>query len=637
MQTSPSNGLVRGPVRYHTCSKVQSPCHLHLPDPSHAARHPTERPPSPPASRALRHSDRDARAGDRRQHGDLQPARHGRSAPASLSGCRPAAPDRLRRHRPSRLAADLLAAVPDAGGAERRDGRRHRVLRGLVRTDRKGPAGGADRRAGDRIVFRRLGRAADPRADLHRRGREGGRRRRGAALRKLLAETLRRRPRHRRQARRHRRPADDRHRRAARRPAFPVQRGPDLAAAPGQRHVHEPRDAGEGRLRPRVSPAAVRRDLLRISASYRETFPDRLDTVFPLTSRPLDEHLIGSARGNLLMLLAGVGLVLLIACADVANLLLADGLARRREIAVAVALGAGRRRIFAQAVRESLLLAAAGGALGVLLAAGGLRLLVAAQSAGQSADLPRLDDVALSGRALAFAVLVTAVSGLLAGLAPAWQKLRTDPKSFLSAGERGAAGGRRSGWAQGLLVTVQVALALVLLSASGLLLRSLHRVNGVPLGFDPAGLQFVEITLPEAKYPSAAARRACFEQLVDRVRQIPGVQSAALVDRAPTTSASHFRMRLEGGPPEPAEKQPLVLLTFAGDGYFTTLRTRLLAGHDFDPGIAASAPLSAIVNRSFRDRYFSGQSPLGRRLELSGVPAAVEIIGVVEDIQQTAM
>src|SRR6185369_16217166 len=182
-----------------------------------------------------------------------------------------------------------------------------------------------------------------------------------------------------------------------------------------------------GRLRPRVSPAAVRRDLLRISASYRETFPDRLDTVFPLTSRPLDEHLIGSARGNLLMLLAGVGLVLLIACADVANLLLADGLARRREIAVAVALGAGRRRIFAQAVRESLLLAAAGGALGVLLAAGGLRLLVAAQSA----DLPRLDDVALSGRALAFAVLVTAVSGLLAGLAPAWQTLRTDPKSFL--------------------------------------------------------------------------------------------------------------------------------------------------------------------------------------------------------------
>ena len=392
-----------------------------------------------------------------------------------------------------------------------------------------------------------------------------------------------------------------------------------------------------GRLRPGVSPAAMRRDLLRISASYREIFPDRLDTVFPLTAQALDDHLIGSARGNLLMLLAGVGLVLLIACADVANLLLADGLARRREIAVAVALGAGRRRIFAQAVRESVLLAAAGGALGVLLAAGGLRLLVAAQSAGQSADLPRLDDVALSSRALAFAVLVTAVSGLLAGLAPAWQTLRTDPKSFLSAGEPGAAGGRRSGWAQGLLVTVQVALALVLLAASGLLLRSLHRVNGVPLGFDPAGLQFVEITLPEAKYPSAAARRACFEQLVDRVRQIPGVQSAALVDRAPTTNASHFRMHVEGGPPVPPEKQPLVLLTFAGDGYFTTLHARLLAGHDFDPGISASAPLSAIVNRSFRDRYFSGRSPLGRRLELSGVPAAVEIIGVVEDIQQTAM
>jgi putative ABC transport system permease protein len=384
------------------------------------------------------------------------------------------------------------------------------------------------------------------------------------------------------------------------------------------------------RLRPGASLAAARRDIDRITAAYKENLPGQLDTTYPLAAVPLNELLVGTTRATLLVLLAAVGLVLLIACADVANLLLADGLSRRREIAARVALGAGRRHIFGQTLRESLLIAAAGGALGVLLAYWGLRLLVAANPA----DLPRISEVDLSGRALAFALLVTALAGVLAGLAPAWQTLRTDPKSFLSEGERGATGGRRAHWGQGLLVTLQIALALVLLSAAGLLLRSLERVNALDLGFAPDDLLFVQITLPDAKYPGVAARRVFFEGLEDRVRRLPGVRSAALIEYPPTAGAPHTKLTVEGQAPLPPDKQPLVLRLVTGAGYFRTLKTPFLAGHDFDPQIAPNAPLTAIVNRSLQKLYFPALSPLGKHLQLRSGKSPIEIVGVVEDIQQ---
>jgi putative ABC transport system permease protein len=387
------------------------------------------------------------------------------------------------------------------------------------------------------------------------------------------------------------------------------------------------------RLRPGVPLPVAQKELDRVSAAYKESLPGQLDTTYPLTAQPLNDLLVGSTRTTLLMLLAGVGLVLLIACADVANLLLADSLARRREIALKVALGAGRRQIFGQALRESLLIASVGGVLGVLLAAWGLKLLVAAQPA----DLPRIDDVALSGRALVFALLVTTLAGILAGLGPAWQTLRTDPKTFLSEGERGAAGGKRASWGQGLLVTLQIALALMLLSAAGLLLRSLHHVNDMQLGFDPDQLVFVQITLPDAKYPGAAERRGFFEGLLDRVRRLPGVETAALTDNPPTAGASHTKVTVAGQPPPPPDKQPLVIRGLAGTEYFKTLKAHFLAGHDFDPRIPETAPMTAIVTRALQDFYFPGQSALGQRLKLRGGTSEAEIIGVVEDIQQEAL
>jgi putative ABC transport system permease protein len=387
------------------------------------------------------------------------------------------------------------------------------------------------------------------------------------------------------------------------------------------------------RLKPGASLADERRDVRRVHAAYKQDLPGQLDITYPLAAVPLEEILVGSTRTTLLALLAAVGLVLLIACADVANLLLAEGLSRRREIAARIALGAGRRQILGQALRESLLIAAAGGLSGVLLAAWGLALLVAANPA----DLPRIAEASLSGRALAFAIAVTALAGVLAGLAPAWQTLATDPKSFLAEGERGAAGGRRTGWngwSQGLLVTAQIALALVLLSAAGLLLRSLARVNELKLGFAPDDLVFVQITLPDAKYPGAAPRRVFFEGLLERVRGVPGVQSAALIEYPPTAGAPHTKLTVEGQAPLPPDKQPLVQRLIASAGYFRTLQTRLLAGRDFDPRLASNAPLTAIVNRSLAALYFPGQDPLGKRLHLRGGNTTAEVVGVVEDIQQ---
>jgi putative ABC transport system permease protein len=386
------------------------------------------------------------------------------------------------------------------------------------------------------------------------------------------------------------------------------------------------------RLRPGVSLPIAQKELDRVAAEYKKSLPGQLDITYPLTAQPLNDLLVGSTRSTLLVLLAGVGLVLLIACADVANLLLADGLSRRREVALKVALGAGRRQIFGQALRESLLIAIVGGTLGVLLAGWGLKLLVAAQPA----DLPRIDDVHLSGRALVFALLVTTLAGILAGLAPAWQTLRTDPKSFLTEGERGSAGGKRASWGQGILVTLQIALALVLLSAAGLLLRSLNRVNGMQLGFDPDHLLFVQLTLPEAKYPAGPERRAFFEGLLDRVRRLPGVQSASLTDSPPTAGASHMKLLVEGQAPLPPEKQPLVVRVVANTEYFKTLKARLVAGHDFDPQPPESAPPTAIIDRSLQKLYFPGQNPVGQRLLFRG-GIKVEIIGVVEDIQQEAI
>jgi putative ABC transport system permease protein len=388
----------------------------------------------------------------------------------------------------------------------------------------------------------------------------------------------------------------------------------------------------EARLQPGATLDAAQREIDRITAAYKQDRPGQLDVNYGLKAVSMTELLVGTTRKTLLALLAAVGLVLLIACADVANLLLADGLSRRREIATQVALGAGKSQIFGQALREGVLIAGAGGVLGVLLAQWGLKALVAANPA----DLPRIEEVSLSGRALGFAILVTAVAGILASLAPAWQTLRTDPKTFLGEGARGAAGGVRASWGQGLLVTAQIALALVLLSAAGLLLRSLQHVNGMKLGFAPDNLLFVQVTLPGSKYPELEKQRVFFEELLDRVRGLAGVQAAGLVEYPPTIGAPHMKLMLEGQT-LPPDQQPLVLRAITSAGYFQTLQAHFIDGRDFDPKAPSNAPLTAVINRTMKNQLFAGQNPVGKRLVLRNGKATAEVIGVVEDIQQNPL
>jgi len=383
------------------------------------------------------------------------------------------------------------------------------------------------------------------------------------------------------------------------------------------------------RLRRGVPARAAQAEADGIAADYRARLPGQLDQAHRLVLVPLDEHLVGAARSTLWILLGAVFAVLCIACADAANLLLAAGVMRRREQAVRAALGASRRRLLGEALLESGLIGGAACLLGSGLAFAGLKLLVAAHPA----DLPRIADAGLSPRALAFDLAVTLLAVVLAGAAPALQTLRSDPAKLLAEGQRGTAGSRWMTRGQGLLVTGEIALALILLSAAGLLLRSLQHVNAIELGFDPRRLLSVQLTLPEAKHPGVAERRVFFEELLARAGSMGGVKAAALAEYPPGVGAPHTRLSVEGQPPVPPERQPLVLRAIVSAGYFRTLGTRFVRGRDFDPRTAPDAPLTAVVNRSLERQLFGGQDPLGARIRVRTGTVA-EVIGVVEDTQQ---
>ncbi len=385
------------------------------------------------------------------------------------------------------------------------------------------------------------------------------------------------------------------------------------------------------RLAPGSSLDAARADAGRVARAYADQLPGQVDARSQLAIEPLAERLVGPLRGLFLTLLGAVGCVLLIACADVANLLLAQGLARRREMALKTALGAGHGRILWGVLLEGLLLSLAGGAIGVATAAWGLRLLVATNPA----QLPRMEQVGVNGRVLAFALAVAVLAGLLASLAPALRTLRTRAREALAESGRAATAGRRGLRGQGLLVTAEVALALLLLILSGLMLQSLGRLTRVDPGFRPEGLVSASIVLPAGKYPGVEERRVFGEALLARARALPGVAAAALVDYLPTLGAPHTPLSIEGQPALPFDRQPLVLRGIASPGLFRTLGTPLLAGRDFDPNLTPQAPLEAVVNDALRRRFFNGASPLGQRLLMGG--HRVQVVGVVGDVRQQGL
>ena len=350
---------------------------------------------------------------------------------------------------------------------------------------------------------------------------------------------------------------------------------------------------------------------------------------------PLREWLVGHLRLTLLLLFGVVGVVLLIACSNVANLLLARGVSRQREITVRLALGASRWRLARQLVTENLMLTLAGGAAGSLLALGATSRIVSLSPEA----FTRITETRVDGRVLGFTALVSLVTGVLFGLVPALGVSRARLTESLKEGGRSSAGGRRSGRTRNLLVIGEVALALVLLVGAGLLVRTLTQLQSVPLGFDPRNV----LTMTVAKSPTGGPEETgeFWRQLTERVRALPGVSGAGVTWQLPLSGASATTsLNVEGRPDEPG-KIPMGVIHAAGPGYFRTMGIRVLRGRDFtDHDDLRSEPV-IIVNETLAKRFFPDGDAIGGRIlpgfSTMGQYKLREIVGVVGDVKHQSL
>jgi len=355
------------------------------------------------------------------------------------------------------------------------------------------------------------------------------------------------------------------------------------------------------------------------------------ESILKITS--LRERLVGDIRPALLTLLGAVGFVLLIACANVANLLLARATTRRREIAIRAALGAGRGRIARLLLTESALLGLLGGICGLVLALAAVRPLVALMPAGLAHGLFRQVEIGIDGTVLAFTLAVSLGTGLLFGLAPALAASRPDLQDPLKEGGRG-----RSSAARGLLVAAEVALAVVLLVGAGLLLRSFLRLQAVDPGFRPERVLTLAVDLGPDNYPSPASQANFFGELARRVRALPGVESVSYGDSMPLTGFGMIRrgLQVEGRPPLPPEEQPEVAVTTVGPGYFDTLGVRIVRGRGFDERDRADGLPVAVVSESMARIFWGEEDPVGRRFQ-SGRQGTVTVVGVAADVKNEGL
>jgi len=374
--------------------------------------------------------------------------------------------------------------------------------------------------------------------------------------------------------------------------------------------------------------AAMKTIAARLAREYPETNAGESADVVPLI-----EHVVGGVRPALLTLFAAVGVVVMIACLNVANLLLVRASVREREIAIRTALGAGRRRIAVQLLAESLVLAAAGGALGLLLA----RLAIPAIQTLSAGEIPRVADVAIDARVLSFAALVSLLTGLGFGLAPVWQARRSAPGEALREGSRGTASARAGPLRSGLLVG-EVALSIVLLVGAALLLRSFGRLTSVDPGFDPEGVLAFQVSLPEPSYPETHQRLRFYDDLLARLRSVPGVGSAGMVQRLPMRGGYFLSFSIAGRPPARPGEDDSARYRTVSPGYFETLRIPLLRGRAIDDGDGSAAPMVAVVDRAFADRHFPGQDPIGHGLDIgNGSDGLYSIVGVVGNVHHDGL
>jgi putative ABC transport system permease protein len=411
-----------------------------------------------------------------------------------------------------------------------------------------------------------------------------------------------------------------------------------LATQPQDRGWHNLQVVG--RLKPGVTPQQADAEMKMLAGNLGRQYPVT-NRDWNATVVPMQEMVVRNIRTALLILIGAVGFVLLIACANVANLLLARVTARQREIAIRTALGAGRSRLVRQLLTESIVLALVGGSIGTLLALWGTDLISKVSVAG----IPRASEVAVDGRVLLFALGASVLTGIVFGLLPAIHASKTNLTQPLKEGARALAGGIGGRRVRNLLVLSEVALALLLLIGAGLLIRSFATLQQVDTGFDASNLFTVQMALPEAKYTDPARQIGVVNDILTRVRNIPGVEVAAATSSIPLAQGSPlFLFTVEGRPiPNPTDA-PTAYLRIASPDYFKTMKIPLLKGRAFSESETLDQPSVALVNETMARKMWPGENPIGKRVTL-GVPVDtppdsiqyMTVVGVVGDVRHSAI
>jgi putative ABC transport system permease protein len=389
------------------------------------------------------------------------------------------------------------------------------------------------------------------------------------------------------------------------------------------------------RLKPGVSAQQAESELALIDQRIHEDRPGNpsSDPDAHVDAVPIQESLVSGIRPTLLVLSAAVGLVLLIACANVASLMMARATGRAKEIALRAALGASRGNIIRQLLAESLVLAVAGATFGVLLAQVGVAWL----SQSRNVNLPASDTVRLDLPVLAFALAISLATGIIFGLAPALQSSRPDLNGVLRDSGWGTTGGARRHRARAVLVTAQIALSIVLLIGAGLLIESFRRLQTVDAGFQPHHAMTMTLNLPPTKYPDDIRRTNFLHQVLDRLQALPTVESASASLALPLAAAILSPVLGEGQPAVPIGQRPLATWNAITPGYFKSLGTALVAGRDINWADDAMAPRVVIISQAMATHLFGKENPIGRHLTYSMRDVTTEVVGIAADVKSRGL
>jgi putative ABC transport system permease protein len=394
-----------------------------------------------------------------------------------------------------------------------------------------------------------------------------------------------------------------------------------------------------GRAKPGVPLERVAAEVQTIGSQLAKQYPDHNEGV-GLAAVPLRESMVGKIRPALYVLLGAVGFVLLIACANVANLLLARAAAREGEMAVRAALGAERMRLVRQLLTESIVLSTIGSGLGLLLAIWGVAFLISLRPEG----IPRLDDVRVNGTVVVFSLALSMLTGVIFGIFPALQATRSSVANSLKEGGRGALTTRAGSRMRSALVVAEMALAVTLLAGAGLLIRSFIKLASVDPGFHVAQVLTFELSLPDSRFEKEAQQVAFMDQLMPRLDAIPGVTSAGAVLALPLTDRSFvISFQIGGRPPMPPAQQPSIQTRVATTEYFQTMGIPLKRGRLFSADDRAATPPVVLLTESAVREYFPNEEPLGKKITLGwghgpGTPrAGGEVVGIVGDIKEEGL